>query len=203
MTAKEYLRKRHFSRTPEPRGNWYKTGRRSARDPLFVIQKHDASTLHYDFRIEVDGVLKSWTVPKGPSMDPRKKRLAIPTEDHPLEYAEFEGVIPQGQYGAGTVLIWDRGTYENMTKKYNRIVPIAKALERGHAVIRLHGKKMSGGFALHRVGRGKDERWLLIKMKDDHADARRNLASTAPRSKLSGRTLKEVMRQANLEKAEA
>ena len=195
MTAKEYLRKRDFSQTPEPRGFWNRAGRRSRKDPDFVIQKHDSLSLHYDFRIEVDGVLKSWAVPKGPSLDPRERRLAIPTEDHPLDYAEFEGVIPKGQYGAGTVLIWDRGTYKNMTKRNNRIVPMVQALKQGHALIWLQGEKVLGGFALQRIGKDKDERWLLIKMKDNYADARRNPTSTAPRSVLSGRTLGEIARQ--------
>lgn len=156
------------------------------------MQQHDASTLHYDFRLEVDGVLKSWAVPKGPSTDPREKRLAIPTEDHPLDYADFEGVIPEGQYGAGTVVVWDRGAYENVTEKDGEIRPMAEALKQGHALFRLDGEKISGGYALQRIETGKDESWLLVKMKDDAADARRNPTSTEPRSTLTGRTLDEV-----------
>ena len=132
-----------------------------------MIQKHDASTLHYDFRIEADGVLKSWAVPKGPSTDPSEKRLAIPTEDHPLEYAEFEGVIPEDEYGGGTVLVWDRGSYKNITEKDGEIQPVDKAIDAGHVLIELHGEKIKGGYALHRTGSGDNARWLLIKMDDE------------------------------------
>lgn len=189
--AEQYRKKRDFSRTPEPAGGWRKPGKR----PIFVIQKHDASRLHYDFRIEVDGVLKSWAVPKGPSTDPRDKRLALPTEDHPLDYADFEGVIPQDQYGGGTVLVWDTGPYDNLTEKDGKTLPAGKAIERGHILMRLHGKKLKGGYALQRTGKGKSARWLLVKMKDDAADARRNPVSTEPKSVLSGRTLSQIARE--------
>lgn len=189
--TKDYRRKRDFSRTPEPRGG----KRRPGKKPVFVIQKHDATTLHYDFRVEVDGVLKSWAVPKGPSTDPREKRLAIPTEDHPLDYAGFEGVIPKGEYGGGTVLLWDRGRYDNITEKNGRTVPAAKALKQGHLLIRLHGKKLEGGYALQRTSKGKNEKWLLVKMDDDKADARRNPVSTQPKSVKSGRTIKQIARE--------
>lgn len=167
------------------------------KTPRYVIQKHDASTLHYDFRIEVDGVLKSWVVPKGPSTDPREKRLAVPTEDHPLEYAEFEGVIPESEYGGGTVLIWDAGTYENITEKGGEIQPMAKALNAGHALIRLDGHKLQGGYALQRTAKGENERWLLIKMDDDAADARRNPVSTETASVVSGRDIEEIAAEEN------
>lgn len=189
MTPSQYETKRDFSRTPEPKGG--RRGR-SKSAPIFVIQQHDASTLHFDFRLEVDGALKSWAVPKGPSTDPREKRLAIPTEDHPIGYAGFEGVIPEGQYGAGTVLIWDRGEYENTTRKHGKIVPAGKALEDGHFLFRLHGRKISGGYVLQRMGHGEDAHWLLVKTDDAEADARRNPVSTEPESVLSGRTLKEI-----------
>lgn len=190
MSLKEYKKKRDFSRTPEPKGRKSSAGER----PRFVIQKHDATSLHYDFRIEVNGVLKSWAVPKGPSTDPRDKQLAIPTEDHPLDYADFEGVIPEGSYGGGTVLVWDRGPYDNITTKDGETVPIETALDDGHVLLRLHGEKIAGGYALQRIGKGRDTRWLLIKMDDDAADARRNPVSTEPDSVLSGRSLKEVAR---------
>jgi DNA ligase D-like protein (predicted 3'-phosphoesterase) len=162
------------------------------KKPRFVIQEHDASSHHYDFRLEVGGALKSWAVPKGPSTDPREKRLALPTDDHPLDYADFEGVIPEGEYGAGTVLVWDTGPYENATESDGEEVPLDKALEDGHAVVRLHGKKLQGGYILQRTSGGKDEKWLLIKADDDEADARRNPVSTEPKSVSSGRTLAQV-----------
>jgi DNA ligase D-like protein (predicted 3'-phosphoesterase) len=181
-----YRDKRDFSRSVEPAGG---AGDRSGA-PVFVIQKHDASTLHYDVRLEVDGVLKSWAVPKGPSTDPREKRLAIATEDHPLDYAAFEGVIPAGDYGGGTVLIWDRGTYENITEKDEGLRPMDEALAEGHALVRLDGKKIGGGYALQRID-DKDQ-WLLIKMDDEDADARRNPVSTEPDSVASGRSIDEI-----------
>lgn len=189
MSTKAYRSKRNFDRTGEPRGS---NDRKSSKRPQFVIQKHDASTLHYDFRLEVDGVLKSWAVPKGPSTDPAEKRLAIPTEDHPLEYADFEGVIPEGEYGAGTVLIWDHGSYRNITEKEGKTLAMDKAIKAGHVLVELQGEKISGGYALHRTGSGSDARWLLIKMDDGHADARRNPVSTEPESVASGRTIKQI-----------
>jgi DNA ligase D-like protein (predicted 3'-phosphoesterase) len=154
----------------------------------FVIQKHAATSLHYDFRLEVDGVLKSWAVPKGPSTNPSDKRLAMMVEDHPLDYGGFEGVIPSGQYGAGPVIVWDRGTYKNLSKSAS----MAEALERGHATVWLEGEKIRGGYALTRVARGKKERWILVKMRDDEADARRNPVSTQPESVISGRKIEEL-----------
>lgn len=156
-----------------------------------MIQKHDASSLHYDFRLEVDGVLVSWAVPKGPSTDPREKRLAIRTDDHPLDYGEFEGVIREGEYGAGTVLIWDRGTYENITEKDGETQSAQNALDTGHILVRLNGEKLSGAYALQRIDNDEDQ-WLLIKMDDDEADARRNPVSTEPKSVTSGRSLDEI-----------
>ena len=183
---KRYRGKRDFSRSREPEG-----GQARAGAPVFVIQKHDASTLHYDFRLEVGGVLKSWTAPKGPSTDPREKRLAIATEDHPLDYADFEGVIPQGEYGAGAVLIWDRGEYENITESDDGVRPMADALEAGHALVWLKGEKLTGGYALQRIDDDEDQ-WLLVKMDDKQADARRNPVSTEPRSVVSERTIEEI-----------
>ncbi|WP_292367087.1 MULTISPECIES: DNA polymerase ligase N-terminal domain-containing protein [unclassified Methanoculleus] len=186
-TLDEYREKRDFSRTPEPPGE-----REAAAHPIFVIQKHRATTLHYDFRLEAGGVLKSWAVPKGPSLDPKEKRLAVPTEDHPLDYAEFEGVIPAGSYGAGTVLVWDRGTYQNLTEKDGEKIGVAEALERGHVSFRLEGKKVRGGYALTRFRTGKGEAWLLVKMDDAEADPVRNPVATEPGSVVSGRTIEEI-----------
>ena len=148
---KKYRLRRDFRRTNEPAGGKKKSGKK----PIFVIQKHKASTLHYDFRLEVQGVLRSWAVPKGPSTNPKDKRLAVPTEDHPLEYADFEGVIPEGEYGAGTVLVWDTGTYRNLKKKEGEEVPMEKCLKQGQVEIWLEGRKLKGGYALIRTGRGK------------------------------------------------
>lgn len=165
----------------------------SPKRPLFVIQTHAASSLHYDVRLEVDGVLKSWAVPKGPSTDPREKRLAMAVDDHSVGYADFEGVIAEGEYGAGSVIVWDMGCYRNLTERDGEEVPIADALERGHAVVWLDGKKVRGAYALNRFGRDPDERrWLLVKVRDQDADARRNPVSTQPESVLSGRTVEQV-----------
>ena len=191
-SLEEYRRRRDRRKTPEPAGRRGSAGKR----PRFVIQEHQARTHHFDFRLEVDGVLKSWAVPKGPSTDPRDKRLAMPVEDHPLDYAEFEGVIPEGQYGAGAVVVWDRGTYDHLTRQDGKPQPVARALENGHLVIRLHGEKLEGGYALQRVAEGKVERWLLIKLKDEAADARRRPTTSQPRSVLSGRTVEDLAEQA-------
>jgi DNA ligase D-like protein (predicted 3'-phosphoesterase) len=187
-SLKDYQEKRNFRRTPEPAGKESGTSRR----PIFVIQKHAARHLHYDFRLEVDGVLKSWAVPKGPSTDPQDKRLAVPTEDHPLEYAGFEGVIPPGEYGAGTVLVWDTGPYRNLTEKKGVAVSMGEAVAHGHVKVWLEGKKLRGGYALNRFKTGRDESWLLIKVDDETADPRRNPVADEPRSALSGRTLEEI-----------
>ena len=190
----DYKKKRDFRKTSEPGEGEVEFDWAESR-PIFVIQKHQASSLHYDFRIEVDGVLKSWAVPKGPSTDPSVKRLAVPTEDHPLGYADFEGVIPEGEYGGGTIMVWDRGTYRNLkeTDESGDEPPsVETQLEDGHATIWLEGKKLRGGYALIRTGGGSKARWLLIKMDDDGADARRNPTSTEPKSVKTGRTLDEI-----------
>ncbi|MGC9515603.1 DNA polymerase ligase N-terminal domain-containing protein, partial [Methanocrinis sp.] len=160
--------------------------------PRYSIQKHRSKRLHYDLRLEVEGVLKSWAVPKGPSLDTKTKRLAVPTEDHPLDYIDFEGTIPEGEYGAGGVIVWDMGTYENTTESDGEEVPIAEALEKGHATVFLSGKKLSGGFALTRTGRGKNERWILVKMKDDFARPDLDILEEKPDSALTGRSVEEV-----------
>lgn len=188
----EYHKKRDFRRTKEPAGG----GKKSSEKPLFVIQKHDASNLHYDFRIEMGDVLKSWAVPKGPSTDPSEKRMAMPTEDHPLEYADFEGVIPEGEYGAGAVMVWDTGSYHNLrADKEDDKASMQQSYDEGKVEIYLDGVKLEGGYALIRTGNGEDARWLLIKMDDDKADARRNPTSTEPKSVLTGRTLEEIRQE--------
>ena len=178
-----YREKRDFGTTPEPSG-----GKEGANRQIFVVQEHDARNLHYDLRLEVGGVLKSWAVPKGPSMNPKDKRLAIEVEDHPLAYASFEGVIPEGEYGAGAVIVWDTGPYRNLTEKDGREIPLAEALEKGHASFWLEGRKLKGGFALTRTGRG----WILIKMKDELADVGRDILKKEPGSVLSDKTVQEI-----------
>lgn len=183
----EYRRKRDLRRTSEPAG-----GKKRSGASRFVIHKHDATSLHYDFRLEAGGVLKSWAVPKGPSTDPRQRRLAQPTEDHPLDYVDFEGVIPEGAYGAGPVIVWDAGTYRNLTERDGKEVPVERAVEDGHVKVWLDGRKVPGGYALTRTAGGRRPRWLLVKLRDDEADARRNPVSTQPESVRSGRTIEEV-----------
>jgi DNA ligase D-like protein (predicted 3'-phosphoesterase) len=186
-----YRVRRKSGKSPEPRGIRRSSGRR----PVFVVQEHQASTHHFDFRLEADGVLKSWAVPKGPSSDPRDKRLAIPVEDHPLDYADFEGVIPEGEYGGGPVIVWDRGPYDNITVQDGKPQPVAKALDGGHLMVELHGHKLSGRYALQRISAGEDAKWLLIKMRDEHADARRRPISTQRGSVVSGRTVQQVAKE--------
>ncbi len=175
MALEEYKRKRRFEETPEPPP---KLGKKAGN--RFVIQKHRASHLHYDFRLEMEGVLKSWAVPKGPSLDPADKRLAMQVEDHPVSYFDFEGIIPEGNYGAGTVMVWDVGTWEPLSPEpvNGKYVPGTAAeasamLKKGDCKIRLHGKRMKGDFALiHMKGRrpgSKGTEWLLIKKDDDEA----------------------------------
>jgi DNA ligase D-like protein (predicted 3'-phosphoesterase) len=184
---REYVRKRNFDKTGEPRGS-SAARRRRRKAPRFVVQEHAARSHHYDFRLEVDGVLKSWAVPKGPSTDPREKRFATETEDHPLDYIDFEGCIPKGEYGAGSVIVWDTGTYRNRTDDGE--VAVEEGLRKGHVRIELEGEKLRGEWALTRF-RG-DRQWLLVKVKDAAADARRNLVKSAPQSVKSGRTIKDV-----------
>src|SRR5690349_10433159 len=153
----EYNRKRRFDVTPEPAGKPRRTRKKTLQ---FVIQKHRATALHYDFRLEHDGVMLSWAVPKGPSLDPSNKRFAMQTEDHPIDYNQFEGVIPEGEYGGGTVMIWDYGTWEP------EIEDVGRALEKGDLKFKLHGKKLHGSWVLVRM---RQRQWLLIKHRDDYA----------------------------------
>jgi DNA ligase D-like protein (predicted 3'-phosphoesterase) len=181
----DYRRKRDQSKTPEPFSG------RASGDSRFVIHKHDARSLHYDFRLEVNGVLASWAVPKGPSTDPRVKRLAIHVEDHPLDYADFEGVIPEGEYGAGAVIVWDAGRYRNLMGEKEEPLSMSQSVEAGHVEVWLEGEKLKGGYAIVRIDREKDQ-WLLVKMDDSEADARRNPISTEPASTKSGRTIEDM-----------
>ncbi|MEV7728888.1 DNA polymerase ligase N-terminal domain-containing protein [Streptomyces sp. NPDC087917] len=195
----EYHRRRDFSRTAEP-----ETDRRGvdAERPCFVVQIHDATAMHFDFRLEVDGVLKSWAVPKGPSDNPHDRRLAMPTEDHPLAYRDFEGVIAPGEYGAGAVIIWDEGTYHNIsTDRQGSPVPFAEALASGHASFWMDGRKLHGGYALTRTraqggGGGGREAWLLVKRADDRTGTEGTPDPHRARSARSGHTLNQVARAA-------
>lgn len=190
MSEKNYIHKRDFTLTDEPEQG---KNRKERDAPLFVIQKHDASNLHYDFRLEIDGTLKSWAVPKGPSMDPSVKRLAIPTEDHPINYAYFEGTIPEEEYGGGTVMIWDRGTIAPVKESKDADAYFKKAYQEGQLEVALQGKKLQGGFAFIRSDSGDLEgKWLIVKMDDDAADARRKPKSTQSESVVSGRSLEEI-----------
>jgi bifunctional non-homologous end joining protein LigD len=175
----EYKKKRRFSKTPEPgpEKKRTKTGR------IFVIQKHRATALHYDFRLEADGVLKSWAVPKGPSLDPTVRRLAMQVEDHPVDYADFEGVIPEGEYGGGTVMVWDYGTYEPEGTD-----DVSAALRKGELKFSLNGKKLKGSWVLVRTG---DRQWLLIKHRDYYT-TEEDVTEIAPASILTRRTLAEI-----------
>ncbi|MEA2317391.1 MAG: hypothetical protein QOD44_1580 [Solirubrobacteraceae bacterium] len=194
-----YRQRRDAARTSEPglAPAECERARRRGGEPRFVIQKHDASSLHYDLRLEVDGTLRSWAVPKGPSTDPRERRLAVEVEDHPLSYGDFEGVIGDGAYGAGTVIVWDAGTYRNLDEDR----PMAEALEAGHAKVWLEGEKLRGGWTLHRTRAGRKPQWLLIKRRDEGADARRNPQSTQPRSVRTGMTIEEMAREHGQERA--
>ena len=179
-----YRAKRDFRRTGEPEGS----DGRSGPGLLYVFQKHAASSLHYDLRLEIDGALASWAVPKGPSTDPRAKRLAVEVEDHPLAYGGFEGVIGKGLYGAGAVIVWDTGTYRMVHADETP----AEARERGQLSVWLEGEKLRGGYTLRRTRDGEKPQWLLVKRRDEAADARRNPVSTQPESVLSGRTVEDV-----------
>lgn len=179
-TLTTYQRKRDFSKTPEPKGN---EKLEKQKRLAFVVQKHAASHLHYDFRLEIDGVLKSWALPKGPSLNPKSKRLAIETEDHPLAYKDFEGLIPEGQYGGGTVLIWDQGSYECLSS--------LEDYKEGYLVITLKGKKLKGKFTLQRFRGGEKPQWLLIKGHDEYENPSYDV-TLDNKSVISGKTLKDI-----------
>jgi bifunctional non-homologous end joining protein LigD len=169
MSLSLYKKKRSFNKTPEPEG-----GKSTLKNKLvFVVQKHDASHLHYDFRLEMEGVLKSWAIPKGPSLNPEDKRLAMMVEDHPFDYRTFEGIIPEGNYGAGTVIVWDEGTYEPLesasTNKKENEKNLLRQLHAGSLKFVMHGKKLKGEFALVKTSYRGENSWLLIKHRDEYA----------------------------------
>ncbi|KNB62932.1 DNA polymerase ligase N-terminal domain-containing protein [Chryseobacterium sp. Hurlbut01] len=172
MALKDYNNKRKFDETTEPKG----TTKKSEDQLIFVVQRHAASRLHYDFRLEMEGVLKSWAVPKGPSLNPDDKRLAMMVEDHPYDYKDFEGNIPEGNYGAGQVEVWDSGTYEPLddTSKLSDEKELLKELKSGSLKFILHGKKLKGEFALVKMKNAENNAWLLIKHKDKFAEEEYN-----------------------------
>lgn len=169
MALKDYQQKRKFDETSEPKGKTKK----SKNKLIFVIQRHAATRLHYDFRLEMEGVLKSWAVPKGPSLDPNDKRLAMMVEGHPYDYKDFEGNIPEGNYGAGQVEVWDSGTYEPLDEnsKLSDEKELLKELHAGSLKFVLHGKKLKGEFALVKMKNSENNAWLLIKHKDEFAES--------------------------------
>jgi bifunctional non-homologous end joining protein LigD len=195
MSLDTYRRKRRFDRTPEPSGRERRAPRRTAdpRSGRFVVQRHRATRLHYDVRLEIGGVLVSWAVPRGPSLDPSQKRLAIHVEDHPLGYFSFEGVIPRAQYGAGDVIVWDWGRWTLDPETPDA----AAAIEAGQLKVALHGEKLHGGFVFVRTDRqrGSKEQWLLIHRRDDHAVPDWD-AEDHPESVKSGRTNDDLARAA-------
>src|ERR1700722_9632721 len=192
MSLSKYREKRHAERTPEPFGQTMPPAR-SASGGIFVIQKHAARRLHYDFRLEMEGVLRSWAVPKGVTLNPADKHLAVSVEDHPLEYGDFEGVIPEGNYGAGSVIVWDRGAYIVVDGEGGA----ANAIRNGKIDIELHGFKLGGAYTLVRTGGRpgsgpKDQKnWLLIKKRENFASSA-DLLEEHPRSVLSGLTIEEM-----------
>jgi bifunctional non-homologous end joining protein LigD len=188
MTLKKYQEKRRFDVTSEPSGGEAATQKKPSR-LIFVVQKHRATQLHYDFRLEWNGALLSWAVPKGPSTDPSVKRLAMQVEDHPIEYATFEGVIPEGEYGGGTVMVWDQGTWEPEQPD------VDAALKKGDLKFTLHAKKLHGSWVLVRTrgfgGSSGKSSWLLIKHRDQYASTA-DISADEPRSAASGRLLAEI-----------
>ena len=194
MSLSLYKKKRSFDETPEPKGKKKSSGRALK----FVVQKHDATSLHYDFRLEMEGVLKSWAIPKGPSLNPQEKRLAMMVEDHPFDYRTFEGTIPAGNYGAGTVMVWDEGTYNAMGFEEEPIKKQEKTLleeiKKGDVKIVLHGEKLRGAFALVKIkGRGENA-WLLIK-KQDEAATEKDITKK-DKSVKTNRTLTQIAKDA-------
>src|SRR4030095_6226036 len=187
MALTLYKKKRSFKNTPEPVG-----GKASGSGLRFVIQKHDATRLHYDFRLEMEGVLKSWAVPKGPSLNPEDKRLAMMVEDHPYDYRTFEGIIPEGNYGAGTVIVWDEGTYEALEggSKKEQEKTLLQQLKKGSLKFKMNGKKLKGEFALVKLKNAENNAWLLIKHRDKYA--KETDVTKKDKSVVSGKTIKTI-----------
>jgi bifunctional non-homologous end joining protein LigD len=187
-----YRRKRDFARTREPEGG----GRRKSSKLAYVIQKHAASRLHYDLRLELDGVMKSWAVPKGPSLDPSVKRLAVHVEDHPIEYNRFEGTIPESEYGGGTVMVWDYGTYTSAGGEDDPEQALREGYRKGDLKFVLRGKRLHGSWVLVRTkgwgDRSRQGQWLLIKHRDDEADPGTDPVAEHLTSARSGRTMEEI-----------
>ena len=193
----EYRRKRDFNKTAEPAGAGATPGHGARPTPAkraavlqYVIQKHAASHLHFDFRLELDGVMKSWAVPKGPSYDPSVKRLAMEVEDHPIEYNAFEGTIPAGEYGGGTVMLWDRGTYE--AEDGGGVESLRRGYERGDLKVVLHGERLHGGWVLVRMKRPGRPQWLLIKHRDEHASSDGDVVEEETTSVVTGRSMDDI-----------
>jgi bifunctional non-homologous end joining protein LigD len=185
----EYRRKRNFTVSAEPRGG----GSRRARRLAYVIQKHAASHLHFDLRLEQDGVMKSWAVPKGPSLDPSVRRLAMEVEDHPIEYNAFEGTIPKGEYGGGTVMIWDRGSYQYAGDNPDPIEGLRRGYEKGDFKFSLHGERLRGSWALVRMRREAGRaQWLLIKHRDEYAEPGSDVVAEYQTSSATRRTMEEI-----------
>jgi bifunctional non-homologous end joining protein LigD len=188
MSLAKYREKRNFKVSPEPSGE--APAKKAQQDLAYVIQKHRATQLHYDFRLEFEGVLLSWAVPKGPSLDPSVKRLAMQVEDHPVDYGGFEGVIPESEYGGGTVMVWDTGTWTPESPD------IAAALKKGDLKFKLHGKKLRGSWVLVRTrgfGSSSGKSWLLIKHRDEFASTE-DIVATEPKSAVSKRLLADIAR---------
>jgi bifunctional non-homologous end joining protein LigD len=188
MSLKKYKEKRKFNDTPEPKGKVVK----HKKDLIFVVQKHDATRLHYDFRLELDGVLKSWAVPKGPSLNPDDKRLSMMVEDHPFDYKDFEGIIPKGNYGAGEVIVWDKGTYHSYytddRKESEKL--LREGLEKGDLKFIVHGEKINGAYALVKIKSDEKNAWLLIKKKDEFVTTKD--ITKLDKSVVSGLTIEDL-----------
>jgi bifunctional non-homologous end joining protein LigD len=186
----EYRRKRDFTKTKEPEG----AAQKSTQQLQFVVQKHAASHLHFDFRLELDGVMKSWAVPKGPSLDPAIKRLAMQVEDHPIEYNKFEGIIPEGEYGGGTVMLWDRGVYTFWQEDSDPVQRLREGYKKGDFKFVLLGERLKGSFVLVRTRRGNPDKpqWLLIKHRDEFAVDGSDITADEEKSVTTGRTMEKI-----------